>query len=231
MGAQWKQKGREANSKAKAKLLSKAAKEVLIAAKAGPDPASNARLRLAIEYAKKVNMTRDTLERVIKKGAGLLDEQVNYELVTYEGFGPHRVPVIVECLTDNRTRTASNVRQHFRLGQLAATGAVSWDFDRLGAIDATGPAGADAETAAIEAGAQDVEAGDEGVTHFYTAPTDLDAVRKALEATGWKVESAALVWRAKNPVTVAPEHRAEVDEFLEEMDEDDDVQTLYVGMK
>jgi YebC/PmpR family DNA-binding regulatory protein len=227
MGAQWKQKGREANTKAKAKLLSKAAKEVLVAAKGGPDP----RLRLAIEFAKNVNMTRDTLERVIKKGAGLLDETVNYELVTYEGFGPHRVPVIVECLTDNRTRTASNVRQHFRAGQLAATGAISWDFDRLGAIDAVGPAGVDPETAAIEAGADDLEAGDEGVTHFYTAPTELDAVRKALEAASWKVESAALVWRAKNPVSISPEQRAEVDEFLEELDGDDDVQTLFVGLK
>lgn len=231
MGAQWKQKGREANSAAKGKLLSKAAKEVLMAAKAGADPTSNARLRIAIEFAKKVNMTKDTLERVIKKGAGLLDEEVNYELVTYEGFGPHRVPVIVECLTDNRTRTASNVRQHFRLGQIAATGAVSWDFLRLGAIDAKGPVDADAETAAIEAGAQEVESGEEGVTHFYTEPTDLDAVRKSLESGGWKVESAALVWRAKNPVAVAPEHRDEVDKFLAEMDEDDDVQTLFVGMK
>ncbi len=139
MGAQWKQKGREANSKAKAKLLSKAAKEVLIAAKTGADPSSNPRLRLAIEYAKKVNMTRDTLERLIKKGSGQLDEAVNYELVTYEGFGPHRVPVVVECLTENRTRTAANVRGIFRHGQIAATGAVTWDFDRLGAIDAKGP--------------------------------------------------------------------------------------------
>ncbi|MDP1916921.1 MAG: YebC/PmpR family DNA-binding transcriptional regulator [Myxococcales bacterium] len=231
MGAQWKHKGREANSKAKAKLISKAAKEVLIAAKGGADPSTNARLRIAVEYAKSVNMTKDTLERVIKKGAGLLDETVNYESVTYEGFGPHRVPVIVECLTDNRTRTAANVRGAFRLGQIAATGAVTWDFDHLGSIDATGPAGADAETAAIEAGAQDLEPGDEGVTHFYTAPSDLDTVRKALEAANWKVKSAALVWRAKNPVTVAPEHRAEVDAFLEELDEDDDVQTLFVGMK
>lgn len=230
MGAQWKQKGREANSKAKGKLLSKAAKEVLIAAKGGPDPESNPRLRLAIAFAKKVNMTRDTLDRVIKKGAGLLDEKVEYELVTYEGFGPHRVPVIVECLTDNRTRTASNVRQHFRLGQIAATGAVSWDFDRLGAIEARGPTEADAEAAAIEAGANDFEKGDENVT-FYTDPTELDAVRKALELQEWTIESAALVWRAKNPVTVPPEHRAELDEFLEEMDEDDDVQTIFVGMK
>lgn len=231
MGAQWKHAGREANSKAKAKLISKAAKELLMAAKAGDDPGSNVRLRLAIEFAKKVQMTKDSMERVIKKGSGQLDEQVHYELVTYEGFGPHRVPVIVECLTDNRTRTASNVRQHFREGQLAASGAVSWDFARLGAIDAKAPAGADAETAAIEAGAQDVEAGDEGVTHFYTEPTDLDTVRKALESAGWKVESAALVWRAKNPVSIAPEHRGDVDEFLAELDEDDDVQTLFVGMK
>lgn len=231
MGAQWKQKGREANSKAKAKLLSKAAKEVLIAAKTGADPTSNARLRLAIDYAKRVNMTRDTLDRLIKKGAGLLDEQVTYELVTYEGFGPHQVPVIVECLTDNRTRTASNVRQHFRVGQLAATGAISWDFERLGAIDARSASGADPETTAIEAGAQDLEPGDEGLTHFFTAPTDLDSVRKSLEGAGWAVESAALVWRAKNPIVVAPEHKAEVDKFLGELDEDDDVQTLYVGIK
>jgi YebC/PmpR family DNA-binding regulatory protein len=231
MGAQWKQKGRETNNKAKAKLLSKAAKEVMIAAKGGADPAMNAKLRLAIDYAKSVNMTKDTLDRVIKKGAGLLDEQVNYETVTYEGFGPHRVPVIVECLTDNRTRTAANVRGYFRLGQIAATGAVSWDFDRLGAIDAKGPAGTDAETAAIEAGAQDLEPGEDGVTHFYTSPTDLDAVRKALEAAGWKVSSAALVWRSKNPVSVAPEHLKEVEKFLGELDEDDDVHEIFVGMK
>jgi YebC/PmpR family DNA-binding regulatory protein len=231
MGAQWKHAGREANSKAKAKLISKAAKELLIAAKGGDDPDTNVKLRLAIEYAKKVQMTKDSMERVIKKGSGQLDEQVHYELVTYEGFGPHRVPLVVECLTDNRTRTASNIRQHFRNGQLAATGAVTWDFTRSGAIDARAPAGADPEAAAIEAGAQDLEAGEEGVTHFYTEPTDLDAVRRALEAAGWKVESAALVWRAKNPVRVAPEHREEVDEFLAELDEDDDVQTLFVGLE
>ncbi len=231
MGAQWKHKGRTANAAAKGKLLSKAAKELLIAAKSGADPATNPRLRLAIEQAKKASMTKDTLERVIKKGAGLLDESVTYELVTYEGFAPHQVPIIVECLTDNRTRTAANVRQLFRKGHLAATGAISWDFARLGAIDAHAPAGADAESAAIEAGAQDLEAGDEGVTHFFTEPHDLDHVRKALEHAGWKVESAALVWRAKNPVKLADAaHRAEVDDFLAEMDEDDDVQTIYAGL-
>jgi YebC/PmpR family DNA-binding regulatory protein len=230
MGAQWKHKSRTANAAAKGKLLSKAAKEVMIAAKAGADPSTNARLRIAIEGAKRASMTRDTLERIIKKGAGLLDEQVQYETITYEGFAPHQVPVIVECLTDNRTRTASNVRQLFRKGQIAATGAISWDFSRLGAIDAKGPEGADAEAAAIEAGAQDLEEG-EGVTHFYTEPHDLDAVRKALEAAHWVVESAALVWKAKNPVKLDDAgHRAEVEEFLAEMDEDDDVQTIFVGL-
>lgn len=231
MGAQWKQKGREANSAARGKLLSKAAKEVLIAAKSGSDPSSNARLRIAIEYAKKVNMTRDTLERLIKKGSGQLDEQVTYELVTYEGFGPQRVPVVVECLTDNRTRTAANVRGHFREYQLAATGAVTWDFSRLGAIGAKGPGEADAEAAAIEAGAQDFEPNDDGTVTFYTDPQDLDAVRKALETAAWNVESAALVWKAKNPVTVAPEHQQALEDFLAELDEDDDVQTLFVGVK
>jgi len=231
MGAQWKHKGRVENAAAKGKLLSKAAKEVLMAAKSGADPSANARLRLAIEFAKKAQMTRDTLERLIKKGSGQLDEQVTYETVTYEGFAPHQVPVIVECLTDNRTRTAANVRTLFRKGQLAASGAVSWDFARLGAIDAKGPAGADAEAAAIDAGAQDLEPGDEGVTHFYTEPGDLDSVRKALEAGGWTVESAALVWRAKNPVTLDVAQRPEVEAFLAEMDEDDDVQTIFVGLK
>lgn len=230
MGAQWKHKGRTANAAARGKVLGKLAKEVMMAAKGGADPAMNPRLRLAVEAAKKASMTKDTLDRAIKKGAGLLDEQVSFELVTYEGFAPHQVPVMVECLTDNRTRTATNIRVLFRKGQLATSGAVSWDFDRLGAIEATGPAGADAETAAIEAGAQDVEDAGEGATRFFTDATDLDAVRKALEGAGWSVSSAALIWRAKNPVKLDDAQRAEVEAFLEAMDEDDDVQTIFAGL-
>ena len=123
----------------------------------------NPRLRLAVDAAKKASMTRDTLERAIKKGAGLLDEPVNFETVMYEGFAPHQVPVIVECLTDNKNRTAPNMRVLFRKGQLGASGSVSWDFTRRGAIEASPPAeGDDPEEAAIEAGAQEVEAGEEG---------------------------------------------------------------------
>ncbi|MBF5044773.1 YebC/PmpR family DNA-binding transcriptional regulator [Aggregicoccus sp. 17bor-14] len=232
MGAQWKQKGRTENAAAKGQKFTKLVKEIMVAAKAGPDPDSNSRLRIAVDQAKKASMPKDTLERAIKKGAGLLDEVVNYETVTYEGFAPHQVPVIVECLTENKNRTATNIRILFKKGQIATSGAVSWDFNRLGVIEAAPPAdGADAETAAIEAGAQDLEAGEEGQTRFYTAPTDLDAVGKALSAAGWKVQSSALAWIAKNPVELDGAARAEVEAFLADMDEDDDVQHIFVGLK
>src|SRR4029077_9672469 len=135
--------------------------------------------------AKKASMTRETLERAIKKGAGLLDEAVNYETVVYEGFAPHKVPVIVECLTENKNRTATNVRVLFRKGQLATSGAVSWDFAHVGIIEAANVAATDAETAAIEAGAQDVESDGEGGHRFYTDAADLDAVNPALAAAAW----------------------------------------------
>jgi YebC/PmpR family DNA-binding regulatory protein len=231
VGAQWKHKGRTENAAARGRLFGKLAKEVIVAAKAGADPESNARLRAAVEAAKKASMPRDTLDRAIKKGAGLLDGPANYEVVTYEGFAPHQVAVIVECLTDNRTRTASNVRLLFRKGQLAAAGAVSWDFEHLGAIEASPPApGIDAEAAAIEAGAQDLEPGEEGQTRFYTAGADLDAVAKALSAAKWAITSQALVWRAKNKVSLDESKRADVEAFLQALDEDDDVQHIYAAL-
>jgi YebC/PmpR family DNA-binding regulatory protein len=231
MGAQWKQKGREASAAAKGRIFTKLAKEIMVAARGGADPSMNARLRMAVDAAKKASMPKDTLERAIKKGAGLLDEPVNYETVTYEGFAPHKVPVIVECLTDNRNRTSANVRVLFRKGQLGASGSVSWDFARVGQVEATPPApGTDAEEAAIESGAQDVESDADGTTRFFTEPGDVDAVSKALADRKWNVSSAALIWKAKNPVTVDDAQRAEVEAFLEGLDEDDDVQTIFVGL-
>jgi len=232
MGAQWKHAGRQASALAKGRVFSKLAKEIALAAKSGADLNMNARLRAAVETAKKASMPRDTLERAIKKGAGLLDEVVNYETVTYEGFTPHRVPVIVECLTDNKNRTMVNIRFLFRKGQLGNAGSVSWDFAHVGLVDATPPApGADLEEAAIEAGAQDFEADGEGGARFYTEPTDLDAVGKALSARGWTVATIRIGWRPKNPVALDDAAaRAEVDAFLAEMDEDDDVQHIYVGL-
>jgi len=231
MGAQWKTAGKVATAAAKGRVFSKLAKEISLAARNGADPAGNPRLRALIESAKKVSMTRDTLERAIKKGAGLLDEPLHYELVTFEGFAPHRVPVIVECLTENKNRTTPAMRVHFRKGQLGTTGTVSWDFQHVGLVDATPPEGADAEEAAIEAGAQDFEPEDDGAFRFYTEPTDLDAVAKALSARGWTVATMRIGWRPKNPVKLEdPAARAEVEQFLSAIDEDDDVQHIYVGL-
>jgi YebC/PmpR family DNA-binding regulatory protein len=242
MGAQWKQKGRLAAADAKGRVFTKLAKEIMIAARNGAEIDMNARLRLAVEAAKKASMPRDTLERAIKKGAGLLDENVNYETVVYEGFAPHRVPVMVECLTENKNRTATNVRVLFRKGQLATSGAVSWDFSHVGIIEAAPPSSSsassavDAETAAIEAGAQEVEPvepaepSDDGSFRFYTDPTDVDAVSRGLGAQGWTVSSALLGWRPKNPVSLEGAARAEVEAFLSALDADDDVQRIYAGL-
>jgi YebC/PmpR family DNA-binding regulatory protein len=228
MGAQWKQKGREASANARGKIFNKLVRELIIAAKAGADPALNARLRVAVEAAKKASMPRDTLERSIKRGAGLLDEGMTLETVTYEGFAPHQVPVVVECLTDNKNRTATNVRHHFRKGQMSP---VLWDFTHVGLLDAAPvDASSDPEEIAIEAGAQDFEPDGEGGFHFYTEPADLDSVAKALTAKGWTVASMRIGWRPKNPVTLDEAARTEVDAFLSAIDEDDDVQHIYAGL-
>ncbi len=231
MGAQWKAKGKEAAAAAKGRIFTRLAKEIMVAARAGADPDMNPRLRMAIEQAKKASMPKDTVERAIKKGAGLLDTGVSFEKVTYEGFAPHRVPVIVECLTDNTNRTASSMRVLFRKGQLGNSGSVSWDFDYLGMIEATPTtAGADPELAAIEAGAQDFEPDEDGATLFLTAMIDLDTVSRALPNFGFTVQSAVLGYRPKNPVTLADAERVEVEAFLEAIDADDDVQHVYVGL-
>jgi YebC/PmpR family DNA-binding regulatory protein len=230
MGAQWKHKGKQENASAKGRVFSKLAKAIIIAAKGGADPATNAKLRIAVDAAKKASLPRDTIERAIKKGAGLLDEQVTYDTVVFEGFGPHRVPVIVECLTDNKNRTTPNIRFHFKKGQLGTSGSVSWDFTHLGMIEATPPADADAESAAIEAGAQDLEPAEDGATRFFTEPADVDAVTKSLAAAGWTVTSAALGWKAKNPVSLDDAARTEVEAWLGELDGDDDVQHIYAAL-
>ncbi|RZL66108.1 MAG: YebC/PmpR family DNA-binding transcriptional regulator [Variovorax sp.] len=236
MGAQWKAKGKELAANAKGKLFGRLAKDIMIAARNGADPASNSKLRLVVEQARKVSMPKETLERAIKKGAGLTGEAVHFEHVIYEGFAPHRVPVMVECLTDNVNRTAPEMRVLFRKGQLGTSGSVAWDFDHLGLIEAepASATGADPELAAIEAGAQDFEAGaDEGVTLFQTAPTDLDLVSRALPAQGFTVLSARLGYRAKNPVdpaSLSAEHLEEVESFLAAIDANDDVQNVYAGL-
>ena len=231
MGAQWKAKHKDLAANAKGRLFGKLAKDIMIAARQGADPAANSRLRLVVEQARKVSMPKDTLDRAIKKGAGLTGEAVHFEHVIYEGYAPHRVPVMVECLTDNVNRTVAEIRVLFRKGQLGASGSVSWDFDHVGLIEATTEEGADPELAAIEAGAQDFVPDDEGSTLFITDPTDLDAVCKALPEQGFTVNSAKLGYRPKNPVnSLTPEQMEEVEAFLEAIDGHDDVQNVYVGL-
>ena len=220
-------------------MISKLAKEISVAAKlGGPDPGSNPRLRAAVEAAKKQSVPKDTIERNIKKGAGLLDEKVVYETLTFEGFGPHKVPVIVEALTDNKNRTNSDIRVLFRKAQLGNSGSVAWMFDRVGIVEATHQEAKDPEEAAIEAGAQNVEpmsAEDLGREEkagavFYTDITDLNAVSNALSSAGWKVTTSELGYKAKNNVELSADQLKEVSEFLQSVDENDDVHRVYAAV-
>ena len=236
MGRQWLQKDREINAAKRGKIFNKLVREISVAAKAGmPDPAMNARLAVAVEAARKQSVPNDTIARAIKKGAGLTGEKLVIDLVTFEGFAPHHVPVIVECLTDNRNRTAPEIRVLFRGGQLPAR--VTFLFDHVGIIEATHEKpGQDPESVAIEAGAQNVEAleripaGHSGA-RFFTDPTDLDTVTKALRSAGWSVTLSEMGYHAKDPISLPPEQRAQVEEFLAALDDNDDVHRIYAALR
>jgi len=240
MGAQWKQAGRVANATKRGQMIGKLVRELLVAAKlGGPDPDLNARLAAAVEAARKASVPRDTIERAVKKGAGQTEEKVIYELVSYEGFAPHKVPVIVECLTDNRNRTAPEIRHLFRAGSLGAPGSVGFFFDHLGVIEAThADQSRDAESDAIEAGAQNIEPLEaeeipEGQTgaRFLTEIRDLDVVSKFLAKAGWKIIAAELRYVAKNLVDLPDAQRKEVADFLNALDDHDDVHRVYAAVK
>jgi YebC/PmpR family DNA-binding regulatory protein len=240
MGAQWKQAGRESSAQKKGQMVVKLVREITVAAKlGGADPDLNPRLFAAVEKAKKASVYKDTIERAIKKGAGLTDEKVNFETVVYEGFAPHKVPVIVECLTDNRNRTAPEIRNLFKAGSLGTPGCVSFFFQHLGVVEATHPdLNRDAESDAIEAGAQEVEpleaedvpAGQKGA-RFLTGTRELDAMAKALKAAGWNVTASELRYVAKNFTDVPEAQRKEVMDFLNALDDHDDVHHVYAALK
>jgi YebC/PmpR family DNA-binding regulatory protein len=240
LGAQWKQAGREINAQKKGQMTAKLVREIMVAAKlGGPDPDYNPRLFAAIEKAKKASVYRDTIERAVKKGAGLLDEKINFETVVYEGFAPHKVPVVVECLTDNRNRTAPEIRNLFKAGSLGQPGSVAFFFNHVGVVEAThSDPNRDAEGDAIEAGAQEIEALDAEDTpagtkgaRFLTEIKDLDAVSKALKAAGWNVIAAEIRYIAKNSTEVSPAARKEVEDFLNALDDHDDVHRVYAALK
>jgi YebC/PmpR family DNA-binding regulatory protein len=240
MGAQWKQAGREANAHKRGQMVVKLVREIMVAAKlGGPEPDLNARLFAALEKARKASVTKDTIERAIKKGAGLTDDKIVYELVAYEGFGPHKVPVIVECLTDNRNRTAPDIRRIFKAGSLGAPGSVAFFFNHVGVVEGNHPDGnRDAEGDAIEAGAQEVEPlepeevpeGHKGA-RFTTEIKELDHVAKALKAAGWKVTASEIRYVAKSYPDLEENARQEVAAFLNELDDHDDVHRVYAALR
>ncbi len=235
MGRQWLHSKKEVNANKRAKITSKLVREIMVAAKMGvPDPAMNPRLSLAVEAARKQSVSNDVINRAIKKGSGTGDDAVNYELVTYEGMAPHNVPLIVECLTENRNRTGSDIKSMWKDGQFGSK--VSFLFDYVGIVEGThDDAGKDREEAAIEAGAQDVEElentkEEHTGARFFTEKTDMYAVAEALRAAGWNVTTAELGYRCKDPLHLEGDAQAEVLAFLERIDDHDDVQKIYPGL-
>jgi YebC/PmpR family DNA-binding regulatory protein len=222
-----------AQDKKRSKLFSKLAREITAAAKMGlPDPTMNARLRGAIQAARAQNMPKDNIERAIKKSeeAG----GANYEAVRYEGFGAGGVGVIVEALTDNRNRTASEVRSIFTKwgGNLGETGAVSFNFDKLGSIefDAAKATADQMLDAAIEAGADDVQSDKDG-HYVYCHPDQLHQVVKALEATFGEARATQILWRPKSGVPVDEETGQRLLRMIESLEDSDDVQNVYANFE
>lgn len=214
--------------KLRSKLFSKLAKEITVAAKMGdPDPEKNPRLRLAVKEAKSNSMPKDVIDRAIKKSQG--GDAENYDEIRYEGYGPNGIAIMVEAMTDNRNRTASNVRSYFTKygGDLGQSGSVSFMFDRKGEIMYPASAG-DADTvmmAAIEAGAEDVESDEDG--HWiYTADTDLAEVSNALEAALGESESAKLIWKPQAPTEIDLETAVKLMKLIDALEDDDDVQNV-----
>jgi len=233
MGRQWLQKKRDINANRRAKITTKLVREVTIAAKLGaPDPSMNARLAVAVEAARKQSVSNDVIARAIKKSAGGADGGAELDLVTFEGMSPQAVPVIVECLTDNRNRTAPDMRALFRAGQFGTK--VMFFFDHLGIVSATHPdAGLDLETVAIESGAQDfesIDAPEEGSAGtFYTDPKDLDAATAFLRANGWSVVQSEMGYKPKELAQLSPEDRQAHEAFLETIDDHDDCHRIYTA--
>jgi YebC/PmpR family DNA-binding regulatory protein len=216
----------------RSKMFSKLAREITVAAKAGlPDPSMNAALRLAIQNAKAQSMPKDNIDRAIKKASGADAE--NYDQVRYEGYGPGGIAVIVEALTDNRNRTASNVRSIFTKagGALGETGSVSFSFDHVGEIVYPLSAG-DADKvmeAAIEAGADDLQTDEEG-HYIYCAFESIGEVSKALEALIGDASTVKAIWKAQNSVPVDEERAQSLMKMTDSLEDDDDVQNVYTNM-
>ncbi|HET7535996.1 MAG TPA: YebC/PmpR family DNA-binding transcriptional regulator [Candidatus Didemnitutus sp.] len=243
MGRQWLHAKRAIVNLKKGQAVGKLVKEITVAAKlGGADLTANARLFAAVEKAKKASVTRDVIERAIAKGAGTGGEKTNLEHINYEGYAPHKVAVIVECMTDNVQRTAPEIRVLFKKGVLGAAGSNKFLFDHVGIVEAhTAAAGVDLEGTAIEAGANDFEAlthaqNDdipEGATgaRFITDRAAVHGVSTWLKGHGWHIVTAELGHIAKQFPELDDNARAEVGEFLQALEDHDDVQRVWAAVK
>jgi YebC/PmpR family DNA-binding regulatory protein len=243
MGRQWLHAKRAIVNLKKGQVVGKLVKEMTVAAKlGGPDLEANARLFAAVEKAKKASVTRDVIQRAINKGAGIGDDKLTLEHVNYEGYAPHKVPVIVETMTDNNNRTAGEIRQLFKKGQLGGAGSNKFLFDHVGIVEAHhADAATDLEAAAIEAGANefepltaeqndDVPAG-HAAARFLTDRTAVHSVATWLKEHGWSVITAELGYVAKMFPALDDAQRGEVGEFLQALEDHDDVQRVWAAVK
>lgn len=243
MGRQWLHAKRAIVNLKKGQVVQKIVKEITVAAKlGGGDPDANARLYAAVEKARKASVTRDVIERAIKKGAGSGNDGESLEHVVYEGYAPHKVPVIVEVMTDNHNRSSSDLRVLFKKGQLGGAGSNKFLFDHVGIVEAHHPdPSADLEAAAIEASANefeplthqqndDIPEGHAGA-RFLTDRTGVHATATWLKKNGWSVITAELGYIAKTHPTLDDAQRAEVGEFLQAIEDNDDVQRVWAAVK
>jgi YebC/PmpR family DNA-binding regulatory protein len=242
MGRQWLHAKRLVAGLKKGRATSKLVREISVAARmGGADPAMNARLATAMEKARKESVAKEVIERAVKKGAGLGDEKLVLEHVLFEGYAPHKVPVIVEVYTDNPNRTAPEIRVLFKSGQLGTAGSNKFLFDQAGLVEAHQPdAAVDLETAAIEAGANEVEPlahcqNDdipEGATgaRFITDRSAVRAVTEWLSRNGWTVVTSELGYLPKSYPELGDQQRAEVGAFLQALDDHDDVHRVWAAL-
>lgn len=243
MGRQWLHAKRLVAGLKKGRATSKLVREISVAAKmGGPDPDMNPRLFAAVEKAKKESVTKDAIQRAINKGAGIGDDRLVMEHVVYEGRAPHNVPVIVEVYTDNVNRTAPEIRVLFKKGQLATSGSNKFLFDHVGLVEAHHPdAGTDREAAAIEAGANEVEPlsseqnddvpeGAAGA-RFICDRNAVHTVAKWLSTHGWTVVTSELGYVPKQFPELTDAQRGEVGEFLQALDDHDDVHRVWAAVK
>ncbi len=221
---------KKAQDAKRGKIFTKLIREITVAARMGePDPASNPRLRLAVDKALGANMTKDTIERAIKRGAGAQDGE-NFDEIRYEGYGPGGVAVMVDCLTDNRNRTVSEVRHAFTKagGNLGTSGSVAFQFSHTGILSY--PKGSDEDAimeAALEAGADDVLSNDDGSIDVLTAPESFVSVKEAMIAAGFEPEQAEVTMRAENTTSLDKADAEKMIRMIDVLEELDDVQEVY----